>query len=250
MERKKSVNGKDYWVVRKPTRNQRASASVDGTTISIQIPVSWSREEGFRAFLRLEKRILRKLDRNPDAFVTPRPFEFADGQEVTVMGKRFVLRKNFGRGERMSSARLDGENVVVSLSPSIPQECEAEVFTNLSRRVMANAIHSEVEAHVCRLNDLHFQGALAKVFIKDSATNFGSCSHKGNINISFRLLFAPEPVFDYVIIHELAHLKEKNHSLAFWELVGKAMPDYMENRRWLRENGENLGKTNPKEAMK
>ncbi len=248
MERKKSVNGKEYCVVRKSTSNRSASASVDGSTITIQIPVSWPREEGFRAFLRLEKKILRKLAKNPDAFAAPIPASFSDGQEVTVMGKRFILRKSAGRGERTSSARLEGETVVVRLSPSLSSEREAAVFTNLSRRVMASAVRSEVEARVRRISREHFQCEPSRVFIKDSMTNFGSCSSKGNVNLSFRLLFAREAVLDYVIIHELAHLKEKNHSQAFWALVEKAMPDYKEHRRWLKENGRTLGKTGSAEA--
>jgi predicted metal-dependent hydrolase len=242
MERRKSVNGREYLVVRKNTSNGSASASVDGTTITIQIPSSWPREEGFKAFLRLEKRMLRKLGRNPDAFAAPIPVAFADGQEITVVGKRFLLRKTIGRGERTSSARLEGETVIVRLSPSLSPEREAEVFTNLARRVMASVVHSEVDARVRRLNETHFQGALAKVFIKDSMTNFGSCSLKGNVNLSFRLLFAPEAVLNYVIIHELAHLKERNHSPAFWALVEKAVPDYKEHRRWLRGSGRSLGR--------
>lgn len=248
MEMKRSVNGKDYCVVRKSTSNRRASASVDGTTITIKIPVSWPREEGFRAFLDLEKRMLQKLAKNPEAFGAQAPLAFYDGQEVTVMGKRFVLGKSAGRGEKTSSASLEGENVVVRLSPSLPPEREAEIFSNLARRVMASVIYPKVEARVRRLNKLHFQGVLAKVFIKDSMTNFGSCSLRGNVNLSFRLLFAPEAVFDYVIIHELAHLKEKGHSPAFWSAVEKAMPDYNENRRWLKENGRTLGKTGNLEA--
>ena len=243
MDRKNSVNGKEYLVVRESTSNRNASASVDGATITIRIPVSWPREEGFRAFLRLEKRVLRKLGNNPDAFEAQIPATFRDGQELTVMGKRFLLRKTIGRGEMTSSARLEGETVFVRLSRGLAPEREAEVFTDLSRRVMASATRSEVEARVRRLNDSHFQGALAKVFIKDSMTNFGSCSEKGNVNLSFRLLLAPEAVLDYVIAHELAHLKEKNHSPAFWALVERAVADYKEQRRWLRENGRDLGKT-------
>jgi predicted metal-dependent hydrolase len=249
MERTKSVNGKDFNVVRKSTSNKCASASVDGSTITIKIPVSWPREEGFRAFLDLEKKILRKLAKNPDAFAAPIPVAFSDGQEVTLMGKRFILRKSAGRGERTSSARLEGENVVVRLSPSLPSEREAAVFTNLSRRVMASAVHSEVEARVRRISREHFQSEPSKVFIKDSMTNYGSCSLKDNVNLSFRLLLAPETVLDYVIVHELAHLKEKNHSPAFWSLVEKAMPNYKEYRQWLKENGRMLGKAGAPEAV-
>ena len=69
---------------------------------------------------------------------------------------------------------------------------------------------------------------------------WGSCSEKGNINISTRLLFAPEDVLEYVCIHELAHLIEQNHSEKFWQLVKNAMPNYQEKRKWLKENGDSI----------
>ncbi|MCB0682671.1 MAG: M48 family metallopeptidase, partial [Saprospiraceae bacterium] len=60
---------------------------------------------------------------------------------------------------------------------------------------------------------------------------------KRNINLSTRLLFAPPKVIDYVIIHELAHLVEMNHSRRFWDLVAAAMPDYEEQEKWLKKFG-------------
>jgi predicted metal-dependent hydrolase len=73
--------------------------------------------------------------------------------------------------------------------------------------------------------------------LKYNQTNWGSCSTRGNINLSTRLLFAPDDVIDYVIIHELAHLLEMNHSNRFWNIVKKAMPEYREKEVWLKKNG-------------
>ncbi len=231
-------------MVRESASGKNARARVDGSVIRIRIPSSWPREEGFKAFLDLEKRVLEKLAENPKAFAQPRKnrqISFRDGQEVTLMGKRFLLKKIAGRGESTSSARLDGETVVVRLCPNLPPEQEGEAFSNLARRVIAGAVRPEVEARVRKLNGLHFQGDLSRVFIKDNVANFGSCSSKGNVNLSFRVLFAPDAVLDYLILHELAHLKERNHSPAFWALVEQAMPNYRENRRWLKDNGHKLG---------
>ena len=73
--------------------------------------------------------------------------------------------------------------------------------------------------------------------MKYNHSNWGSCSEKGNINISTRALFTPNDVLDYLYVHELAHLVEQNHSNSFWTLVQKAMPDYKEKQKWLKENG-------------
>ena len=77
--------------------------------------------------------------------------------------------------------------------------------------------------------------------IKDQKTRWGSCSSKGNINLNWRLILAPKEVMYYVIIHELCHLREMNHSQAFWKLVESICPDYRDHRQWLKDHGDQLG---------
>ena len=78
------------------------------------------------------------------------------------------------------------------------------------------------------------------ITIRDQKTRWGSCSARGNLNFNWRLILAPEPVLDYVVIHELAHRKEMNHSSRFWETVEAVMPDYKNQRQWLRDQGDRL----------
>jgi len=77
----------------------------------------------------------------------------------------------------------------------------------------------------------------ANIRITSARTRWGSCSPDNKLAFSFRLIMAPPIVVDYVIIHELMHIKEKNHSARFWNLLEAAMPGYGIHRRWLRENG-------------
>lgn len=76
-----------------------------------------------------------------------------------------------------------------------------------------------------------------RITLKAQKTLFGSCSAAGNLNFNIALMFAPEKVLDYVIIHELCHLKEMNHSVDFWHEVEKVMKDYKVERQWLNDNG-------------
>ena len=79
-----------------------------------------------------------------------------------------------------------------------------------------------------------------RITVRDQKTRWGSCSAQGNLNFNWRLILAPEGVLDYVVIHELAHRKEMNHSRQFWSLVEAVMPDYRLRRRWLRDHGDEL----------
>ena len=73
--------------------------------------------------------------------------------------------------------------------------------------------------------------------ITSAQTRWGSCSGENNLAFSFRLIMAPPTVIDYVIVHELMHIKEKNHSSQFWKLIETVTPEYKLHRRWLKENG-------------
>ena len=79
-----------------------------------------------------------------------------------------------------------------------------------------------------------------QVKITSAKTRWGSCSPNGTLNFTWRLVMAPLDVIDYVVVHELAHLRVKNHSGKFWKVVESMDPEYRKKRKWLRENGEKL----------
>lgn len=75
------------------------------------------------------------------------------------------------------------------------------------------------------------------ITVKEQKTRWGSCSSKKNLNFNWKLLMMPESILEYVVVHELAHLKYMNHSQYFWKEVEKVLPDYKNRRKWLKENG-------------
>jgi len=79
-----------------------------------------------------------------------------------------------------------------------------------------------------------------RITIREQKTRWGSCSDKGNLNFNWKLVLMPEEVLDYVVVHELAHRKEMNHSKEFWKIVEKVFPDYKERRKTLTEMGKQL----------
>ena len=78
-----------------------------------------------------------------------------------------------------------------------------------------------------------------KINIKDQKTRWGSCSKKGNLNFNYKILFLPKYIADYIIVHELCHLKEFSHSYKFWNLVAKAIPNYLDIKKELKNKGLN-----------
>lgn len=76
-----------------------------------------------------------------------------------------------------------------------------------------------------------------RVTIRCQQTRWGSCSSRGNLNFNCLLMLAPEEVLDYVVVHELAHRKQMNHSVLFWQEVERECPDYKKSLRWLKDRG-------------
>ena len=76
-----------------------------------------------------------------------------------------------------------------------------------------------------------------RISIRAQKTRWGSCSGQGNLNFNWKLILMPPEILDYVVVHELAHRKQMNHSKLFWAEVERILPDYERRRRWLKENG-------------
>lgn len=81
--------------------------------------------------------------------------------------------------------------------------------------------------------NMYYGFSYGRVAIRDQQSRWGSCSKKGNLNFNYRLLYLPEPLADLVIVHELCHLKEFNHSADFWKLVAETIPDFEIRRKAL-----------------
>lgn len=111
-------------------------------------------------------------------------------------------------------------------------------FNHLDYLKHKNRAHQLIEQKVKQFNAL-FRFKINNINIKNQKTRWGSCSRRGNLNFNYKILFLSEPLADYIIVHELCHLAEFNHSQRFWNLVAKVTPDYLTIRKQLRVKGLN-----------
>ena len=133
-------------------------------------------------------------------------------------------RRNWIRShvERVLSARAEAD----TLTPLGQEELET------LRKQARQYIPSRVAMYAETLG-VHY----GRITIRHQRTRWGSCSTKGNLNFNCLLMLTPPEVIDYVIVHELCHRKEMNHSVRFWALVASILPHYEEQKRWLRAHG-------------
>jgi predicted metal-dependent hydrolase len=160
---------------------------------------------------------------------------YKNGDTLQVGTRLFSIDISF-QERQTHAARLVPHASVIELRMVETPDWQRVVPTLLSR-VIGGAELPRFKRRVHELNHIFFKQEFNTVSFKYNQSNWGSCSSGRNLNFSTRLLFAPEAVQDYVIVHELAHLIELNHSDRFWKLVSDAMPDYEEKEAWLKKYG-------------
>ena len=119
------------------------------------------------------------------------------------------------------------------------QQPVASAFTLEQIQQLADAAKSDLPRRVARFAAL-VGVTYGRITIRAQKSRWGSCSGKGNLNFNCLLMLCPEDVRDYVVVHELCHRKELNHSPRFWAEVEKVLPGYKVQRKWLKENGGGL----------
>ncbi|MEM9823594.1 MAG: SprT family zinc-dependent metalloprotease [Bacteroidota bacterium] len=162
---------------------------------------------------------------------------YKNGDTLRVGQRTYLLQFDFSDRKTHSGKLKDGV-ITLHLSQQDTETHRQKSIKHLLSRLVGQDFLPQISRRVHELNNLFFHKSIKSINLKYNQTNWGSCSAKGNVNLSTRLLFAPDDVIDYVIIHELAHLIELNHSSRFWKLVSDAMPNYREKERWLKEKGQ------------
>ena len=152
--------------------------------------------------------------------------EIKSGDFIPYLGRKLkvLTAENTGEYDRVT---LEWDRVIVSTSG---KKQPGMILEQWYRIQAAELIKEKLAKWSSRL-----QVSYHKVTIRKQRTRWGSCSRHGNLSFNWQLLMAPEPVIDYVIVHELAHLKEMNHSKRFWQLVAEHCPRWRAHKKWLRE---------------
>jgi len=217
-------------------RRANARASIVKSGVIIRLPVLLNRHEAQEHIEQFKRWAVQQFRQKPQLFHHPRFRDYPDGQQLQVGRCAYLVRLHEIAGHN-SKARLKDGVLELSLGRELELHRRREHTQKLVSKVVGQHQLPRIREKIMRLNDIHFQEKINHIRIKHNISNWGSCSRKRNINISSRLLFAPEAVIDYVCLHELAHLVQPNHSIRFWRLVARAMPDFREKERWLKAHG-------------
>ena len=226
-----------YTVVK--TRRKTIGITIDSNgEVKVSVPLHISEKQIRETVQKKADWIIKKvnevIERNSNLIRR----QFIGGEIFLYLGNEYILEileKDLCEVEVF----IQEDTVTVYISKGLSEESRHQVIKEALiewyRQRFAEIVKERIEKYSYQL-----KVTPCKVVIKDQKTRWGSCSIRENINLNWRLIMAPLHVIDYVIVHELCHLKIMNHSKDFWNLVESILPNYAESRKWLKVNGHRL----------
>jgi len=212
-------------LVRHPRARQYVLRLLPDGTPRVTIP-RWGSKREALAFLDAQRDWVTRQRAAQVARAQVRPSrEWRDGHEVLIGGRPIPLRR--GLAARPGVAEQDGALIV---TPRPGDGGDLRPVAAAWLLVRAKAVLPPRLLVLASQFDL----AVTRVSVRNQRARWGSCATGGRISLNWRLIQTPDAVRDYVLIHELMHLRQPNHSARFWALVARACPDHEASRRWLR----------------
>jgi predicted metal-dependent hydrolase len=178
--------------------------------------------------------IARKLQQMQMRPSVSRRRTFMDGETFLFLGHEYPLGLAIAPTLRKPVIQIDKGRIIYS-SRSAEHEYLLGHLTTWYRQKAAETIHERVSYYAQKMGVKP-----QSVQIRDQKKRWGSCASSARLNFNWRCIMAPVEIIDYIIVHELCHLLEMNHSTRYWNLLKSFMPDYKARRNWLKENGARL----------
>ena len=226
----------EYNIRRSTKRRKTVQVTVDGGGVQVAAP-STAEDSKLREIVR--KRAPWILDHSSDGLLAVPRKRFVSGETLPYLGRniRMVVKTE---NRRTAEVRFDHWRFRVSIPPGLDDESRCDrirrAFVNWYRRRATDRLAAAVE----RWWPLLGSGEMSRVLIRDQRLRWGSCAPDGTLRFNWRTVMLPTKLIEYVVVHELAHLRLKNHSSDFWGLVTRALPDAQQRRRDLRTVGQVL----------
>ena len=216
-------------------RKKTASIKVVEGDVQVIVPSTLS-EAGINDLVQKKSKWIRQKLQLQESIKPVRPKEFVSGESFAYLGKNYRLKLVQGDS---TGVKLKGGYFVLSIPESTALGDRVEF-------IKAQLIQWYVKHADRRLKDksdryAELVGVMHKsVTIKHYKSRWGGCSIDGDVYYNWRIIMAPHRVVDYVVVHELCHLKHHDHSRQFWKSVGSVIHDYRECREWLKVCGQGL----------
>jgi len=175
--------------------------------------------------------ILKKIDEIENIKQTVISKEFIDGEKFTFLGEEHTLEILFNTMIKRPVISIDYAKISLEINTSDP----AKIKAWLEKWYKTKALETILERILYYQPLINVKPNIVKV--KAQKTRWGTCNSKGNLYFNWKIIMAPIEVLDYLVVHEMAHLRHLNHSAKFWDIVGNILPDYQVRRKTLKKFG-------------
>lgn len=166
--------------------------------------------------------------------------EFVSGEQILFLGRRYRLKIKEVQEKCSGVPELMGRRIFISVNQHLSSEEKRKIIKDALIKWYISKSATIIKQRTNRHSKL--LGVIPReIKIKDQKKRWGSCSSNGTLRFNWRIAIAPISIVDYVVVHELCHLKIKNHSSEFWRLVSLVLPDCQRRRDWLKNNAPLLG---------
>ena len=224
-----------YEVVRCNRKTLGVVVSADGAVV-VRVPYSAGAARIAEFVDGLKPWIFKHLIRYQQACPQRK---FVSGESLPYLGKKYRLMVTVDGAGRQPCVELAGSRLKVTVVHGLTDEARQEAVKAALTGWYKEQAREMLPARVGEIGGR--MGALpAAVKVKHQARRWGSCTASGVISLNWQMVMAPPEVIDYVVVHELCHLKVHNHQREFWSYVGRHEPDYKKLRKWLRVNGRSV----------
>ncbi len=206
--------------------------------LSICAPKHLSIDEVEQTIHKKSKWIIKNIDKISEIKINLSQKEFLAGEKFPLRGRNYKLKIIRKENTEPSLCFYKGTFTAI-----IPEAVSYDEYREILRPLFLRFYHKksqEILNERVKKYEIYFDKKPEKIRIKELKNTWGTCSGKNNISFNWRLVFAKTSIIDYVVIHELCHLKHKNHSKKFWKNIEKIMSNYKENKEWLRIHGNTL----------
>ena len=227
------------YTIRRSLRAKYVSLSISADGVQVVAPFTMNDSEIISLVEKKQKWVFNKLESYRQR-LSQMPVErkFVSGEKLLFLGNNYPL-KVLEQKDNYTNVNLTDGQFLVAINADLPiEKRQEEIQGKLEQWYIKKA--KELITKRLELFSDKIGVKVNAVRFKNQKTRWGSCSQKGNLNFNWKLVMAPTFIVDYVVVHELCHLKQLNHSPAFWLLVGNQISDYKEMRKWLKENGNKL----------
>ena len=181
-----------------------------------------------------QKRAFAFLEANHDWIINmlaklPQATSFINGETLPFFGQTYTILHN----PSQRGTYFEENFIKVGGNPEFLHRRITDFLKQQALKKLSDLALKKAKTLNCRISN---------IAIKDTKSRWGSCSSLGNINFNWRICMAPIPVIEYLVCHEVVHLKHQNHSPLFWQTLEQLCPDYKNHRNWLKVRGKELYK--------